>query len=280
MTKTVRLVGEDRDIAVVVESARELIPGDRREAWAQSVARMSRLRTDQLRRMADAGARPVRTTAVPDRSETPTLWWWAYTVGVVLAFAGAAVMLPPKGEGGQDPVLMTAVAVVCLAVGAVVLWAVYARPVPPAVRGSSVAVALAVLPVPFLLFAAVLNVIRFDALLDAVGAAMIVAIAMAGAACIGACVALYLRLRGTKPARRASSPPIDTDGAAQFATRLAVELPYARATREEWSRALAGVTIDEAAAHQARELGPFAYIVWAYFDGEFELPAVDALRTR
>lgn len=73
---------------------------------------------------------------------------------------------------------------------------------------------------------------------------------------------------------------MELDGPAQFARRIARELPYSRATRDEWTRVLDELALrsDEAIVQQAHKLGLFAYIVWAYYDGERELPRVETLR--
>lgn len=280
--KIERLVGSDHDVARIVDAARRFVPAERRDAWVQAVAGMARMRAEVLHAMADAGARPRSAPVAGGRAKAPALWWSTYVIGIVAAFAGAAVMLPPKGRGSQDPALMTAVAQTSLVLGAVLLIVVVILPLPAAVRGSSTAVALAAMPVPFLLFAGVLNVIRFDELRDAVGTTAIAVVGVAGALCVGLCVAMFVRVRRSAPARRGLTPSTDPKAAADFATRIARELPYGRATREAWVQEVEALAppAPEAVSRQARELGPFAYIVWAYYDGERELPRAEALRGR
>ncbi|MGK3953243.1 hypothetical protein ACLKM7_13110 [Microbacterium sp. I2] len=278
--KIERLVGSDHDVARIVDAARRFVPAERRDAWVQAVAGMARMRAELRRAMADAGARPRSAPAAGGRAKAPALWWSAYVIGIVAAFAGAAVMLPPKGRGGQDPVLMTAVAQTSLVLGAVLLIVVVILPLPAAVRGSSTAVALAVMPVPFLLFAGVLNVVRFDELRDAVGTTAIAVVGVAGVVCAGLCVVMFVRVRASAPVRRRRTPSTDPKAAADFATRIARELPYGRAVREAWLQELEALAppAPEAVARQAGDLGPFAYIVWAYYDGERELPRPETLR--
>ena len=277
-----RLVGGDEDVARVVDAARRLVPAERRDAWVQAVAGMARMRAELIRAMADAGGRPRGESAGSERVKAPALWWTAYVVGIVGAFAGAAVMLPPKGRGDQDPVLMTAVAQTSLVLGAALLIVVVILPLPAVVRGSSVAAALAVMPVPFLLFAGVLNVVRFEELRDAVDSTAIAVVGIAGAVCVGLCAVMFARVRRAAPARRSSTRSTDPRAAADFAARIARELPYPRATRDSWLHELDALapSVDEAVARQARDLGPFAYIVWAYYDGERELPRAETLRGR
>ena len=286
-SKVVRLIGDNLAIERVVAEASKLIPPAGHEDWVERVVGLARMRVEVLRRMAQAGASPRSGGPAEGSPRTPG-WWIVFVLGAVSAFVGSAVMLPPKGRDTQDPVLMMAVGEPAIVIGAVLMLPLAVLPLPRAVRGSPSAVALAVMAVIFAVFAGVLNILRHEALTEVVGAASVAVWAGGAIAVTFASVVLVLRLRTGAPKRSGIGPRPDTgvSEARRLARRLARELSYDASRPGEieraWSRALDDLAteVDASVRDQARQLGPYAYTVWAYHDGEHELPRVETLRSR
>lgn len=115
----------------------------------------------------------------------------AFAVG----FAGAAVMLPPKGRRDQDPIEMMTVSLPSLALAAVIVIVLACLPIPRAARGSQTGVGLALLLTVFPLFPCVLNLVRHSRLTEVVGAEAVAAWWVAVLALIAGTAVLLQRVR-------------------------------------------------------------------------------------
>ncbi|MFD1860970.1 hypothetical protein EHW97_08210 [Aeromicrobium camelliae] len=292
-SSVVRLAGDDTAIATVVSRASALIPAGRaarhgsERAWVDRVIDLALLRAEIVRRMAAEG-RGERSAVTSSAPRQPPLWWTVYIVGVVAGFVGTAVTLPPKGRDTQDPVLMMTIAEPAVVVGAGVLLLLAMLPLPAAVRQSPSMLPAAVLVAVVAVLAGLLMSLRYGAMVEAVGARPVLSWSLSVAALLVASGVLAGRRHATggKPARPRTRAQDGVREARRRAQRLARELSYTPRRPGElersWARVLDDLdgSVEPAVVEQARELGPFAYIVWAYYDGDLALPRLRNLRRR
>ncbi|WP_291043300.1 hypothetical protein [Herbiconiux sp.] len=303
MARQEQLVGEHAEIGRVVDAAVAVVPERARPGWLTDlggiVVKRARVREAAAAETADkaaagkagtaaatgkaAGGRTVSGRPGEGRARG---WWLPFVLGVAAAFAGASALLPPKRFGNSDPVLAMAVAVPAIVVGAVLLAVMAVVPLPSRVKGDLVASGCATIAGLAAVVGAVFAVIRHDELVAAAGAASAVTWWIADGVAASATVIVLLRvLRGRSAAGSVGAAPagswnLGPKELAQDALRTAVRAshrqPYDASLRAAWRAALQALPLTDAAVRaQAERLGPYAYVVWAYYDGGIDLRTVD-----
>ncbi len=277
IVREVALVGDPDDIGLILSLAARRVPDRHRAAWSSQVAGVANKRT----KAKAVPARPPARQSAP----RPIGWWITLTLGVAATFSGATVLLPPRHEGNQDPVLAMAVAAPAIAVGAAMLLALAFASVPIAVRRSATALACAVITAVAVLAGAVFALLRQEILVGAAGAPAYVLWWVAAAAALVASVALAVRVarRGGRPTiSRANRPNQAERDLAVSADRAASRLAYGTDERRAWGAVLSrdAASVDDPVRRQAERLGPFAYVAWAASAGYVDARTLDELIRR
>jgi len=272
IVREVVLVGEADDIRSILSLAVRRVPEADRAAWSSQVAGVANKRA----KAQAASPGPRADQAAP----RPRGWWIALIAGVAAAFAGATVLLPPRNEGNQDPVLAMAVAVPAMVAGAAVLLALAFRSVPAAVRRNATALACAVIAAVAVIAGAVFALLRREILVEAAGGPAYVLWWVAAAAVLVASGVLAVRVAVTPAvptASRANGPDDAARDVAVSADRAASRLAYGTDERRAWGAVIArdAPSVDVAVRTQAERLGPFAYVAWAAYGGHVDARTVD-----
>jgi hypothetical protein len=278
IVREVRLVGDPSDVRSILSLAVQRVPDAERAAWLHQVAGVAN------KRAKTATASPTPTTVAP-ASGRAAGWWVALVVGVAAAFAGATVLLPPRNEGNQDPVLAMAVAVPATVLGAGVLVALALLALPAAARRSTTAVACAVIAAIAAVAGAVFALLRRETLVAAAGVPAYLLWWVATTAVLVAAGLLVARIRMSppNPATPRRLPPEDmARDVAVSADRAATHLPYGSEERRVWRASLArdAVAVAAEVRVQAERLGPFAYVAWAAYGGHVDARELDELIRR
>lgn len=279
MSGVVRLEGDDPEVVAVADAALASIPPEHAE-WVAGVRALHMQRLQQmaqLGRSAGSPAVPPASAAEPSRSIPTVLWWVVLSFGVAAAFSGGALLLPQRYV--LDPALTVAVATPAMCIGGALLL-VAAVTMPRAAKGST-ATALAVIAATMALASSVAAVLRFETMVTAGGAAATLAWAIGAGVALLAGVVLALRAAPTRrsaadrtAADRRRAWQHDATAARRSAEQLLRKAPQGGTAPERWSleldRLQPRVTADALA--QARELGPWGWLVWSAYDGDIKLP--------
>lgn len=275
MSDVVRLEGEDHEVVAVADAALRSI-GPAHQEWMAAVRRLHSMRRELMRQLGagTSSARPQPATTKP--SALTPLWWTALAVGVAATITGSAPMLPPRHP--QDPGLIMAIAPPAIALAAALL--ILAAILVPRAGRSATAVALGAMSGVFALGALAVNLFRGDALIDAGGPSGVAAWAIGATGVVVGSVVLVLRARprgdrsssddaAAGKAWRSAATELRGD-----AKRLLRRAPSDPAAQARWRIEIERLAPELPAATiaQARELGPWTWLVWSAYDGEIDLP--------
>lgn len=277
IAREVILVGQPDEVRSILSLAVQRVPAADRAAWSNLVVGVANKR-------AKAATASPRTSADTEPAR-PTGWWIALVVGVAAAFAGATVLLPPRNEGNQDPVLAMAVAVPAMIVGAGVLLSLAFIAVPAAVRRNATAITCVVIAAVAAVAGGVFALLRRETLVEAAGVAAYAVWWVAAAAVLVASGLLAARAAAAPSEPTASRGSRPDDAARDLvvsADRAATRLAYGSEERRAWKALVSreGDSVDAAARTQAERLGPFAYVSWAAYGGHIDARTLDELLRR
>ncbi|MCH1881503.1 hypothetical protein [Agrococcus sp. ARC_14] len=281
MSAVVRLHGEDCRVVAVADAALRSI-GTEHAKW---MADARRLHLARRALMSQLGSRPSSARVrEPSGKARPTAWsriWWiGLSIGTAASFVGSAPMLPPRHP--QDPELTMMITPPAIFAAAVLLL-VAAATVPRSGR-SPTAVGLAAMSGVIVLAALLFSLFRADVLTDAGGPMGVAAWAVGAAGALVGSTVLVLRTRSRTRGSRADRAAAETGKAWRRAAvelrgeakRLLRRAPADAAVLERWADELAWLEGEVSAEQlaQARELGPWGWLVWSAYDGETALPAL------
>lgn len=285
MRDVVPLVGSDEEIARVATSAGEAVRGARHEGWFRRLGEMARLRETAMR---EANVREAGRSAVPLKADDASgsrwvPWWWTFLIiGCAAALTSAAIVLPPKFSG-QDTASMMAVAVPAGIVAVVVLGLLALVPIPQAIRGRVVVNGVAALccAAVVVIPAFALNLFRIDLFVETGEEGALMSWFIATGATLLAAISLVIRLRSRRLTRGSDKRTSRDPGtrAVALARQLANSVPEdARSARSiAWADSVGAQGMPETVTQQARSLGPYAYLVWAHYNGEIPLSRPESL---
>ncbi|MCT9818890.1 hypothetical protein N3K63_01175 [Microbacterium sp. W1N] len=287
-TRTVRLIGEDGEVLTVARAAAAAITADR-DLANRLLPAVRRLGQERRAFIAVREGEPAAAprAASPAASSSDRVWGAVLTVALLAVVAAASMFLPPVRGVVVDievalPIVMiaTPIAFVLLAVAA--LLARRASPYPAyvgMVMTTIVAVVLAALIGYRMVVGTASRGVPFTEdqlrLWFVAGGILLVELVVVA-------VLLARRKGGTVPVPGAVAAAGDRrrdDRALRAeAARLAAFRPGgpadAAALAERWESALAAADLPAATAAQARRLGPVAWLVWVYFDGDIDVSAL------
>ncbi|MCR8670078.1 hypothetical protein [Agrococcus sp. HG114] len=281
MRDVVRLEGDDRVIASLADAARRAVARADARSWLTELGSIGTLRRTVMHQMVQGSApaaAPVKEEREPAsgaRSGGP--WWTALVLGAAAALVGAAALLPPRRSQVVELDFVMGFAPVALAAGATALAALAILPVPSAPRRTAYAAGLAAMTSVLAVAAVVVSAFRVDDMVAASSVASTTTWFAAAAVAVLASLVIALRARPRRGAT--STAPGWRDGAREAKRRaLALErgIPADRAAEvgSRWAAELERLApeLPPEARSQAAELGPWRWLVWAYYDGETELP--------
>lgn len=265
--EVVTLTGDRRALALVAATALDAVEPVASPEWLGRLDLMLRRRREALRELRHAGLGP-RTREVLATGEqygvAGVSWWVALSVGAVLTFVGAVAVARLAPE--------------VLALGALILLVLAVLPVPGVVREGPDALVTAAIPGLAVLLLLLYNASRVDALRAAARDDLGLWFAGGGVAVVAA-AALALRAREVEPLhhlhwRRSARQAL---AQARWLRGNAPPVGVLHPTvRSRWEQGLAALApdLDEEVIARAREMGPWVFLIAAYYDGEIEVPAV------
>lgn len=283
MPSVVRVQGLDADVARVVSAAVQMVPAAHRRKWSQELSSLESRRAQRLREMAERGGERA-VVSTPEASHEGSsgrgglvLWWIVCSLAVVAVVVGAATLLPPGRSGNDDPALALAIAVPAMVTAAALAAVLAVLPVPRGVRRTQTAFGFALLSVVSLAAGAAFALLYRDMWVEAAGAEALLWWGAAAVVAALAWIVVAIRVRRIDtPSQAVPAQPVRPSNAddVKAARRLAGEFPLSKADRERWASVVDQLrpAVAREVDAQARELGPFAYTAWAYYDGERDLP--------
>jgi hypothetical protein len=275
----IRLTGSDRDIAAIARRAWRIVASSPESRGVlPALEQLGRERRAFMARLATPTV-PAGGVAPPasERGRKPIGWYVLFGVGLLAAVIAAAFAGPVTKRIVLDPestvpLIFTAGVVAMVVLGAALATWPWAR------HRSSTAVTLAVVA-----GLAVLAVVVFRFVVGPGGGATeLTATQFAWWQATGIVLVLELAALAmlVRPARDDDDRSIGAGTRADGrrlradAARLA-ETDVPHAVRSTWEKELGAIgDADAAAVAQARELGPVAWLVWSFYDGELDVSAV------
>ncbi|WP_347754948.1 hypothetical protein [Agrococcus sp. ProA11] len=271
--------------------------GPTHASWVASVRRLHTERREYVRSlatgdwseesavasMAAESPQPSTTEATPAARPAMliTVWWTLLSVAAVAATIGAVPLIPL--QIAQDPALILAItpAAMLLAGALLVLTAAFT----PRSARSGTALGLALSSAVFAAAAAALSAVRWDLLMAAGGASNVLTwlIGATGTVVGGTVLAWRAAPRRERSVELKPAEHARREFAIELvsrARRYARKVPIDEAVRERWRIELAELAgnVPLESIEQARALGPWAWLVWAAYDGEVHLPDLLAAR--